>query len=242
MSKRLTLVDGEAPFPPLHTALREPNGLLAVGGDLSPSRVLRAYSAGIFPWYGEDDPILWWSPDPRAVFEVDSWQANRALRRCLRTHGFRVTLNYAFDRVIHHCATQPRAGQDGTWITREMLHAYKQLFYQGFGFSVEVWDEQTLVGGLYGLHIGHMCFGESMFSQKEGASKFAIHALLQHLKNFDLPLLDAQVGNEHTRMLGTTLISRERYMTKMTPLLSRPLEKSMWQPQELSYQATGSNL
>ena len=233
MSKRLSLVDGDTPFPPLHTALREPNGLLAVGGDLSPSRILRAYAAGIFPWYGEDDPILWWSPDPRAVFDVGSWQANRALKRCLRANAFRVSLNYAFDRVIYHCATQSRAGQDGTWITNEMLRAYKQLFSQGYGFSVEVWEAHTLVGGLYGLHIGHMCFGESMFSQKEGASKFALYALLQHLKKFDWPLLDAQVGNEHTRMLGTTLISRESYIAKMSPLLSMPEEKSMWLPQEL---------
>jgi len=185
--------DPDAPFPPAEAALREPNGLLAVGGDLSPRRLLRAYRSGAFPWYGEGQPILWWSPDPRAVLLPERVRVSRSLRRTLRRGLFRVTVDRAFDAVIEACATVPRPGQDGTWITPEMAAAYRRLHRLGHAHSVEAWTRDgELAGGLYGVAIGRVFFGESMFSRRSDASKVALVTLCRALEAWGYGLVDAR--------------------------------------------------
>jgi leucyl/phenylalanyl-tRNA--protein transferase len=174
----------EAPFPPAAQALRVPDGLLAVGGDLSPARLLNAYRHGIFPWFSEGQPILWWTPDPRMVFRTGKPILSTRFRRSLRNCAWQVRADTAFDQVIAACASLPRPGQDGTWITPGMLAAYRELHRLGHAHSVEVFDGDRLVGGIYGVAIGRMFFGESMFSAEPGGSKVALAALARRLREW----------------------------------------------------------
>lgn len=222
--------DPEAPFPPVEAALREPEGLLAIGGDLHPRRLLRAYRAGIFPWYGEGQPILWWSPDPRAVLLPERVHVSRSLRRTLRRGLFRVTVDRAFDAVIEACATVPRPGQDGTWITPEMAAAYRRLHRLGHAHSVEAWTRDGgLAGGLYGVAIGRVFFGESMFSRRSDASKVALVALCRMLVAWGYGLVDCQVRSPHLERMGAVLVPRRRFVAALDRLCPLPPAPGAWQ-------------
>lgn len=217
--------DPDAPFPAVRRALREPDGLLAAGGDLSPIRLLNAYGHGIFPWFGEGQPILWWSPDPRMVFDTPSFELPSRFRRRLRKSAWTLRADTAFAEVITACATVPRAGQDGTWITADMVAAYVELHRLGHAHSIEVFAGDSLVGGIYGVAIGRMFFGESMFSAESGGSKVALAGLANLLRQWDWPLIDAQVENEHLLSLGARRLPREQFMSQveaLTVLEGRP--------------------
>ena len=203
--------DIEAPFPDVEYALKEPDGLLAVGGDLSPSRLLNAYRHGIFPWYGKDQPILWWSPDPRSVLYPDRLKVSRSLRRTLHKNVFGVTADTAFHRVISHCA-EPRQDGLGTWLTEEMIASYFRLHTMGYAHSVETWYQGELVGGLYGLSLGRVFFGESMFSRRSDASKVAFARLVEHLKKWRYALIDCQIASAHLTSLGAEAIPRRDFI------------------------------
>lgn len=194
-------------FPPLDEALAEPDGLLAAGGDLSPERLLRAYRSGIFPWYEEGQPILWWSPDPRAVIFPENLRITRSLRRKLRSGEFEIRIDTRFADVVNHCSA-PRDYTDGTWITDEMKTAYIQLYRLGYAHSVEAFVADELVGGLYGVSIGSLFFGESMFHHETDASKVAFAWLCRLLAGAHCPLIDCQVENAHLTSLGATVIPR----------------------------------
>jgi leucyl/phenylalanyl-tRNA--protein transferase len=224
MPIRLPLLprDPAAPFPPAGRALREPNGLLAMGGDLSPERLLNAYRHGIFPWYSAGEPILWWCPDPRMVFDTDSFALPSRLRRKLRSSAWEVRADTAFEQVISACATAPRPGQDGTWITDEMQAAYVELHRLGHAHSVEVFDGDRLVGGIYGVAVGRMFFGESMFSAESGGSKVALAGLVHVLRRWGWPLLDAQVENPHLRSLGARRLPRPEFLAEVARLTAIP--------------------
>ncbi len=226
---RLPELDSAAPerFPDPRTALREPNGLLAFGGDLSPARLLAAYGQGIFPWYGEQEPILWWSPDPRCVFRTEALRINRSLRRQLHGKPWRVSVDRAFEAVIRACAA-PRDGHAGTWIVPEMIEAYVALHRLGHAHSVEVWDGARLVGGVYGVAVGQLFGGESMFSAESGGSKLALAALADLLRRWGWPLIDAQVANAHTLGLGAKEIPRERYLHEAARLTALPGRVGSW--------------
>jgi len=202
--------DPESPFPPAEQALDYPPGLLAVGGDLCPARLLNAYRHGIFPWYSADEPILWWSPAPRCVLYPQSVHVSRRLRRRYNQGQFCLTADRAFEQVITGCAA-PRGEHDGTWITEEMLAAYVQLHALGIAHSVEVWADGQLAGGIYGLALGRMFFGESMFSKFEDASKIAMVALCRQLERWDFSLLDCQVSNPHLVSMGAVEIPRVEF-------------------------------
>lgn len=202
----------DAPFPPAETALRDPDGLLAVGGDLSPVRLLNAYASGIFPWFSEGQPLLWWSPDPRMVFRTDGVRLSSRFRRSLRNSPWTVRADTCFAEVIAACAASPRPGQDGTWITAPMQQAYIALHRMGHAHSVEVFDAGRLVGGIYGVAIGRMFFGESMFSAASGGSKVALAALAHRLAQWGWPLIDAQVENDHLLSMGAEHWPRARFL------------------------------
>ncbi|WP_312238189.1 leucyl/phenylalanyl-tRNA--protein transferase [Stenotrophomonas sp.] len=202
----------DAPFPPAETALRDPDGLLAVGGDLSPLRLLNAYASGIFPWFSEGQPLLWWSPDPRMVFRTDGVRLSSRFRRSLRASSWTVRADTSFAEVIAACAASPRPGQDGTWITDAMQQAYVALHRRGHAHSVEVFDADRLVGGIYGVAIGRMFFGESMFSAASGGSKVALAALAHRLAQWGWPLIDAQVENDHLLSMGAEHWPRTRFL------------------------------
>lgn len=215
--------DPTTPFPLPGSALAEPDGLLAFGGDLSPQRLLNAYRSGIFPWYSDGEPILWWSPSQRAVFSTDAIHVPKRLRRSLRDSNWVVRMNTVFEDVIAACAIAPRAGQAGTWITPAMQRAYVALHRLGHAHSVEVFDcsvlaEGRLVGGLYGLGVGRMFCGESMYSAESGASTVALASLARHLHAHGWPLIDAQVPNAHTRRLGVETWSRRDYLRALAGL------------------------
>lgn len=194
-------------FPDVERALRDPDGLLAIGGDLSPDRVLDAYRQGIFPWYSQGQPILWWSPDPRCVLEPEALKISTSLRKTLRRRPFRVTFNQAFPAVIKACSQPRRAGPD-TWITPQVLRAYTALHQAGHAVSVECWKGEHLAGGLYGLAIGRVFFGESMFSRAANASKVALVHLAHELRLRGVRLLDCQIRSQHLQSLGATLMPR----------------------------------
>ena len=202
--------DPNAPFPPLEQALRDPDGLLAAGGDLSPPRLLNAYRHGVFPWYSEGEPILWWSPDPRCVLYPDRLKISRSLRKTLKKQPFELRLDSAFAEVMQACA-QPRADQSGTWITYDMFQAYVHMHELGYAHSVECWRDGELVGGLYGMAIGRVFFGESMFSRVTDASKVALVYLCQHLLAQGFKLIDSQVYTPHLASLGAEMIPRSRF-------------------------------
>jgi leucyl/phenylalanyl-tRNA--protein transferase len=197
-------------FPPVETA--SPEGILAYGGDLSPERLLLAYRNGIFPWFEDDQPILWWAPDPRMVLFFEDLVVSKSMRNIINRGIFTVTFNQNFREVITHCQQMVRDGQSGTWITREMVEAYCKLNQLGIAKSVEVWQDDALVGGLYGIDLGHVFCGESMFSKVSNASKMAFIALVQQLKKGNYRLLDCQVYNEHLESLGCREIDRAHFM------------------------------
>lgn len=220
---RIRHLDSLAPhtFPDPGRALADPNGLLAFGGDLSPQRLVAAYSRGIFPWYSEGDPLLWWSPDPRCVFATDGVHVSHRLAKSLHKSKWHWGMNRAFDDVMHACAA-PRAQQDGTWITDDMITAYTNLHVLGYGHSLEVWEEDTLIGGLYGVCVGRMFSAESMFSRRTNASKTALIALARVLCSRDFPWIDAQVPNPHLLRMGARTIPRMQYLDELARLVTRP--------------------
>ena len=218
----------DSPFPPVEDALREPDGLLAMGGDLSPVRLLNAYREGIFPWYSRGQPVLWWSPDPRMVFRTDGVRLSSRFRRTLRGSRWTVRADTAFEAVIDACASTPRPGQRGTWITREMQAAYVALHALGHAHSVEVFDGDSLVGGIYGVAVGHMFFGESMFSARSGGSKVALAALASTLQGWGWPLIDAQVENPHLVSLGADAMERGEFMRRLHGLAGEPAPVGPW--------------
>ncbi len=208
-------------FPPLARALREPDGLLAAGGDLRPERILAAYRHGCYPWYQQGQPILWWSPDPRFVLFPDELHISRSLGKVLRRQTFEVSYDKAFDRVIDACAG-PRSYADGTWITDAMRQAYQQLHRLGHAHSVEVWQAGELVGGLYGLCIGQVFFGESMFSHVDNASKTAFAHLVPDLKRWGIRLIDCQMQTRHLASFGARAIDRQAFAELLAQLVERP--------------------
>ncbi len=201
---------GPAWFPPVASALKEPDGLLAVGGNLTPERLLAAYEQGIFPWYSAGQPVLWWSPDPRAVLFPAEFHASRSLRRRLREPQLTTRFDTAFSVVINECAA-PRPSADGTWLTPEMRAAYIRLHALGYAHSVETWRGEQLVGGLYGLQLGRVFFGESMFSREPDASKVALARLVERALAAGIALIDCQITSPHLHSLGSREIPRERF-------------------------------
>ncbi len=214
-------------FPDPAHAVRDPNGLLAFGGDLSPQRLIAAYSQGIFPWYSQGDPLLWWSPDPRCIFATDGVHISRRLARALRHSEWTRSMDRAFTRVMRECAA-PRAGEPGTWITEDMLAAYTRLHELGHAHSLEVWNGDALVGGIYGVAIGRAFSAESMFSRVADASKAALIALCRTLHGRGFPLLDAQVPNPHLQRMGAISLPRADYLQRLRKLVAQPGPAS-WQ-------------
>jgi leucyl/phenylalanyl-tRNA--protein transferase len=220
-------LDAEDPFPPVEEAMREPNGLLAAGADLSPRRLLDAYRRGIFPWFGDEDPLLWWSPDPRMVLFVDELHVSRSLRKTIRSGRFTVTADRAFSGVMLGCAA-PREQQDGTWITTEMRAAYARLAAMGYAHSVESWVDDELAGGLYGVAIGRVFFGESMFARVTDASKVAFVALVRHLHRWGFRLIDCQMPTAHLSSLGAREIPRAEFLAEVSRAVAEPPIPSPW--------------
>jgi leucyl/phenylalanyl-tRNA---protein transferase len=211
----------DEPFPHPDRALTEPNGLLAAGGDLTLPRLLRAYREGIFPWYEAGQPILWWSPDPRTVLFSDQVRISRSLHKTLRSGRFRLSFDEAFKQVIRGCA-EPRGGVHGTWITYGMQQAFVQLHEAGHAHSVEVWQDGSLVGGLYGVSLGRMFYGESMFSRVSDASKVALVALCRHLAHWGYPLIDCQTPSAHLTRMGARPMSRREFRKWLDELCEQP--------------------
>jgi leucyl/phenylalanyl-tRNA---protein transferase len=215
------------PFPPVESALKHPNGLLAAGGDLSPERLLDGYRRGIFPWFSEGDPILWWSPDPRMVLFPEELKISRSLAKTLRNRSYDVRFDSAFDRTMAGCAA-PRRGEAGTWITAEMREAYLRLHRLGYAHSVETWIEGELSGGLYGIAVGRVFFGESMFSGARDASKIALAALVAHLRSEGFGLIDCQMRTRHLETLGAREIPRRRFSRLLEELVHYSRAPSAW--------------
>lgn len=208
-------------FPSLENALQEPNGLLAAGGDLSPERLIQAYRHGCFPWYQDGQPLLWWSPDPRTVLFPGELHVSRSLAKVIRQGGFQFSFDQAFDAVIQACAG-PRSYADGTWITSPMQAAYCELHRRGIAHSVEVWSNGKLVGGLYGLAMGRLFFGESMFSHANNASKAGFVYLVEHLRNWNFVLIDCQMPTQHLHSFGARAIPRRQFARYLQENLDQP--------------------
>lgn len=216
----------EIVFPSPHEA--EPNGLLAVGGDLGSARLLLAYSMGIFPWYGEGQPILWWSPDPRCVLDLDDFHVSRRLRRVMNQEKFRVTFDEDFPGVIRACASVERPGQEGTWITPEMVRAYVRLHEAGLAHSAECWLGEDLAGGIYGIALGRGFFGESMFHREADASKVALARLVDRLAGWGFHFIDAQVTTSHMLSLGAREVPRTAFLKSLDAALRHPTQRGSW--------------
>lgn len=217
-------------FPSPEGALREPNGLLALGGDLSPARLLMAYQQGIFPWFSPGDPILWWSPDPRAVLWPEHFHVSRSMKRFHKTSPYRVTLNHAFERVLEGCANER---DEGTWITRDIILAWLRLYELGHAHSIEVWRDNELVGGMYGVCQGALFCGESMFSRAQNASKTALMVFCADFIRQGGRLIDCQVLNSHTASLGAIEIPRRTYLERLDELRVMRLSPHCWIPRTL---------
>ncbi len=230
--------DENAPFPDVRLALQEPDGLLAAGGDLSEVRLLNAYRHGIFPWFSEGQPILWWSPDPRMVFKTDAIHLSQKFRRQLKKSSWQIRVDTSFRHVIHHCAVTPRAGQRGTWIHPAMIDAYVHLHYRGHAHSVEVFSDESLIGGIYGVAIGRMFFGESMFSLESGASKIALAALGRILHGWGWPLIDAQVENPHLQFMGAKFMPRPEFISELARLCMMAEVPAVWSGRIAPFAAT----
>ena len=223
----ITLLLPDAAFPDVTLALRHPNGLLAAGGDLSPSRLLQAYRHGIFPWFGEGDPILWWSPDPRMVLFPAEFKLSHSLRKTLRKGRYVLRTDTAFEQVMRACGA-PRDGQSGTWIVEEMVAAYGELHRLGHAHSVEVWMDGELAGGLYGIGIGRMFYGESMFSRRTDASKIALAHLSAQLEKWDFGMIDCQMHTPHLASLGAREIPRGEFISRLQTLVELPGIPAPW--------------
>lgn len=215
-------------FP--HPELADEDGLLAVGGDLSPARLILAYSAGIFPWYDENTPILWWSPDPRLILFPAEVKISHSLRRVLRKGRFRVTFDQAFRKVIRECAAVRIEKGLQTWLIPEMIEAYEKLHLLGFAHSVETWMEDRLVGGLYGVSLGRAFFGESMFSRERDASKVALVILSMILQSWDFHFIDCQLPSDHLKRMGAVEIPRSRFLGMLREALKYPTRRGKWAP------------
>ena len=216
------------PFPPVSRALDDPNGLLAAGGDLTLERLLEAYRRGIFPWYSEGQPVLWWSPDPRMVLFPAELRVTRSLKKRLRRKDYEIRVDTSFEQVMRACAA-PRAGQAGTWITPDMLHAYNELHRHGYAHCVETWMDGELAGGLYGVAIGRMFFGESMFSRATDASKLALVHLTRQLERWHYGMIDCQMATTHLARFGAREIARSEFMRKVAKLVNYPAAYGVWQ-------------
>lgn len=243
MMLELFRLDHTNRFPALEFALEEPNGLLAFGGDLSTERLISAYSQGIFPWFSDGDPYLWWSPDPRGILMLEDFHLSKSLQKSIRKKRFRVTLNNNFRAVINECANVPRKitglGQVGetsdlTWITDDMKEAYERLHDAGVAHSIEVWEQQELVGGLYGVAIGGVFCGESMFHLRTDASKVALYALVQHMQKHCLGFIDCQMGTSHLSSLGCKEIDREAFISLLHRHTETNTNEEVWRPQSIS--------
>lgn len=218
----------EIVFPP--PDLAEDNGLIAIGGDLSVKRLLLAYTMGIFPWYSEGQPILWWSPDPRLVLFPQELKVSRSLRQTIRKNIYKVTMDKAFEEVVTLCASVHRKKDGGTWITGEMKEAYTELYRLGFAHSVESWREGELAGGLYGVALGRVFFGESMFSLATDASKVSFLVLVEELKKRDFEIIDCQVTTRHLMSLGAREIPRREFLSRIHSALENPGSPGKWEP------------
>lgn len=224
-------LNNEIVFPDPHQALEDPNGLLAFGGDLSVPRLVKAYQSGIFPWFSEGEPILWWSPNPRGVIYTQDYASSKSLLKHIRKNDLQVTTDYAFNRVIDLCATTPRA-DNGTWITKDMVSAYKDMHKAGFAHSIEVWRSEKLVGGLYGVFVNNVFCGESMFSLETNASKVAFHYLIEHMRKNSVSLIDCQMQNNHLASLGCITLERHLFLTALSDEVDcQPIN---WAPKELT--------
>lgn len=219
--------DDTEPFPALNSALKEPDGLLAAGGSLSPQRLLSAYRYGIFPWFEDEQPILWWSPNPRMVLKPKDVHISRSLKKVINNKLYSCTFDKAFSDVILACSAA-RKGQDGTWITASMINAYETLFTLGHAHSIEVWSADKLVGGLYGIAIGQVFFGESMFSLQSNASKVGFTYLCRQLNEWNYQLIDCQVHSEHLETLGATTISRDNFAQQLDLYCLQNTSKRAW--------------
>jgi len=215
------------PFPPVDRAMVEPNGLLAAGGGLSATRLLDAYTRGIFPWFSEGDPVLWWCPDPRMVLPTDGVHVSQSLKRRLRRADYRVTFDHAFADVLRECAA-PRRNDNGTWLVPSMRRAYQHLYEQGTAHSIEVWMNGQLAGGLYGVALGRMFYGESMFSRQTDGSKIALVVLASHLAKWEVPIIDCQMQTTHLATLGAREIPRDRFIRMVAELVARPAIPRPW--------------
>ncbi|NGY06795.1 leucyl/phenylalanyl-tRNA--protein transferase [Solimonas terrae] len=199
------------PFPPVHLAMRDPNGLLAIGGDLSPTRLVRAYRQGIFPWYNPDEPVLWWCPDPRTVLFPSEIHISHSLGKTIRRGNYALSFDRAFESVLEACSAE-RGRSRGTWLGEDMRHAYLELFRRGHAHSVEVWRDGALIGGLYGVTLGRVFFGESMFSRASDASKLALYWLCRQLQSWNFEMIDCQVSSAHLLSLGAQEMRREPFL------------------------------
>ena len=215
------------PFPPVEQAARHPNGLLAAGGDLSVARLTEAYGRGIFPWFNEDQPILWWCPDPRMVLFPHELKVSRSLRKTLRSARFDIRADTAFHEVIQQCRT-PREQQDGTWITARMVEAYCEMHRKGHAHSVETWLDGKLVGGLYGIALGRAFFGESMFTRVTDASKVALVSLVRQLELWGFGLVDCQMNTPHLASFGAREIPRAEFTRRLRELIHYPAVPAPW--------------
>ena len=224
---QLPWLDHTLSFPSPSTALRDPDGLLAAGGDLSTERIIAAYRAGIFPWFSDDQPILWWSPNPRCIIFPDQAYTSKSLRKHIRKANLTLKFDTQFEAVIHHCARLD--SDEGTWITAEMEEAYIQLHQKGIAHSVEVWENNELTGGLYGLAIGRCFFGESMFSLKPNSSKVAFTALCKQLSLWGYALVDCQVENPHLLSLGASLLDRNEFLSILNKNIDLAPHTHIWE-------------
>ena len=223
----LTWLERDDPFPPVETALKNPNGLLCAGADLSTGRLLDAYRHGIFPWYSGDEPILWWSPDPRMVLRCDELKVSRSLAKSIRNKGFELKIDSAFSKVTRACA-EPRKGEAGTWLGKDMQAAYLALHRAGHAHSFETWQGDALVGGLYGIAIGRMFYGESMFSRATDASKVALVGLVETLRERGFPLIDCQQKTPLLASLGAREIPRRQFLRRVAALVNYPEPSGKW--------------
>ncbi len=219
--------DDSDPFPAIELALKDPDGLLAAGGSLRPERLLKAYRSGIFPWFDDQQPILWWSPDPRLMLKPSELHISRSLNKFIKKQHYRCTIDTAFDRVMTACSA-PREQQDGSWITDSMIDAYQELFKLGHAHSVEVWLNNELIGGLYGVCIGQVFFGESMFSRQTNASKVGFAFICRHLAEWGCEVVDCQVHSDHLESLGAAVIPRNSFMQLLDQYCPLPLSNNAW--------------
>jgi leucyl/phenylalanyl-tRNA--protein transferase len=234
MSQTIHYLDSESlAFPPTHLALSDPNGLLAIGGDLSPQRLISAYQFAIFPWYNAGEPIMWWYPTPRAIIPINQIKVNRTLTKFIKKNIYHVTLNKDFDQVLANCADAPFR-KEGTWIIEEMKLAYMRLHELGYAHSIEVWQDDDLVGGLYGVAINGFFSGESMFYKKNNASKIALISLAKLLRTVDITFIDCQITNPFLKDMGCIEIERNGFIQLQQAAITKVIPKNFWQYKTLS--------